>query len=162
MSGLSNVQIISIAGLHYHTKNYFAGCFCTDTLPLNVAKYPSFVICNTDSSLSGGEHWIAMCFKSRHDIADYFDSMGEDLTTYDSSLLNFIVRNSNGRYRRSKYRYQSEHSDRCGHYCLWFGDMRCKNVPFETCLLTLDKEDHAWNDYYVTEYVMQHMRPGYV
>ena len=138
MSALSNVQIASIARLHYHTKDYFAGCFCTDTLPVKVAKYLSFVICNTAASYTGGEHWISLCFLGRQRKVDYFDSMGEDITTYHPSLLRFIERNSNGDYNYNPHKYQSEQSSVCGHYTLFFSDMRCKNVSFENCFQALD------------------------
>ena len=162
MAALSNVQISSIARLHYHTKDYFGGCFCTDTLPLYVPKYPCCIVCNSAPSYTGGEHWLAICVQSRHHKADFYDSMGEDITQYDDSLLRFIERNSNGDYNYTTHMYQSEHSSVCGHFALWFIDQRCKNVPFEKCFQVLDKGDSSWNDYYVTEYVMQHMRPGYV
>lgn len=162
MSGLSNIQIMSIARLHYHTKDYFGGCFCIDTLPSNVVKYPTFIICNSDPSWSGGKHWLTVCLRSPRENGEFFDPLGEDLTTYDQTLLNFISRNSTGPYKSNNYTYQGENSDKCGHFCLWFGDMRCKNVPFEKCLSMLDRQDLTWNDHYVTEYVMQHMRPGRV
>ena len=157
MSGLNNLQIASICRSHYHTRDYYAGCYCIDTLPTHNIHYPSFYICNSTNSQSGGEHWLLLSFPSKNSKSEFFDSLGQPLSSYDSIFEKVLTENGNGDYTINTQRFQKEGSDKCGYFCLWLADMRSMNIPYIKCLSLLDSEALSQNDAYVTSYVMQHM-----
>lgn len=158
MAGLTNLQIASTARSHFHTRDYFKGCFCIDTLPKHKINYPSFIVCNSATAQSGGEHWLCIGLPGGdRKPAEVFDSLGRPLTSYHKSLTEFLMYNSNGQYTINSQRFQAENSDTCGYYSLWFADMRCRNMAYSKCLSLLDPQDCPENDRYVTSYVMQHM-----
>lgn len=157
MYPLSNVQINSILSSHFHTKQYYHGCFNRDTLPHAVAKYPSFYICNTALTKEKGEHWLLVGFTDRHAKGELFDSLGGKMGTHHENIYNFLKRNSNGEIEMNSKAYQSEKSQVCGHFCLYFSDLRCQGMDYSTCLQTFT-EDLSANELRVGQFVMQHMR----
>ena len=157
MSGLNNLQIDSICRTHKHTRDYYEGCYCIDTLSTYKIQYPSFIICNTDNSWSGGQHWLYLAFPGKYSTNEIFDSLGQPLSMYDPIFQTILTEYGNGDYIVNTQRYQSPESDACGYYCLWMGDMRSMNIPYSKCLSLLNSETLSQNDDYVTSYVMQHM-----
>ena len=53
------------------------GVFSCDTLPTSIKKRPAIIVCNTDPSDRGGEHWICIYIdRNRH--GEFFDSFGRE------------------------------------------------------------------------------------
>ena len=51
------------------------GVFSSDTLPTRINKRPAIIVCNTDPSDRGGEHWVCIYIdRNRH--GEFFDSFG--------------------------------------------------------------------------------------
>lgn len=160
MQALSNYQMYSIAKLHYHTKAVFGGCFTADTLPCYITKYPSFYICNSSMSWEGGSHWILLLYQAPNVESEYFDPRGRSVSDYHRLVEENLIVNGNGRYKVNSVAYQPPNSQTCGHFCLWFADKRCQNIPYHTCLNMLNPDNLKENEDYVSSYVMQHMTPG--
>ena len=51
------------------------GLFSSDTLPTNIKKRPTIIVCNTDPSDRAGEHWICL-YAIETDMDSFFDSFG--------------------------------------------------------------------------------------
>ena len=158
MYPLSNRQINSILSRHYHTKYYYHGCFSFDTLPRRVEKYPSFYVCNTASSKERGEHWLLIGFTARENKGELFDSLGGREGSHPREIYQFLYNNSSGGIKMNSEQYQSSDSLACGYFCLYFGDLRCRDMSYDVCLRTLNSHDTDANEDLVVRYVSKHMR----
>ena len=61
---------------HYlsgHCRGQFMGVFSSDTLSTSIKKRPAIIVCNTDPSDQGGEHWICI-YVDRNRREEFFDS----------------------------------------------------------------------------------------
>ena len=56
-------------------RGQFMGVFSSDTLPTSIKKRPAIIVCNTDPSDRGGEHWICI-YVDRNRCGEFFDSFG--------------------------------------------------------------------------------------
>lgn len=101
------------------TRDLYLGCYSINNLPKVIWKRPSFLVCNTDPSWKGGQHWFALALTCTKDLRIYyFDSFG----IYQSSheLDEFI--NKNGTVLCVTARMlQAPTSYVCGIYSMCFG-----------------------------------------
>jgi hypothetical protein len=159
MTGITNHQIAIIAKLHSHTKHVFGGCFCPDTLPSYIAKYPMFVLCNSDMSWQKGSHWLLLLFPAPETKSEFFDPLGNSISHYHQAVENCLITNGGEGYIANSTCYQPPHSYSCGSFCLWFADMRCLAHTFTECLSYLSGSDLQQNEKLVTTYMSEHMLP---
>ena len=68
------------------TKTCFNGVYPRDILK-SIKETPRMIIVNTDPSTKTGKHWILLYFSQRW-RAEIFDSLGNDVTSYHSSIKN--------------------------------------------------------------------------
>ena len=83
-------------------------------------KQDSFaVIVNNEPSNENGMHWICFFKEPHSNIVEFFDSYGMNISFYPSTILNFCRKHAS-KIRYNTIQFQSNLSDYCGHYCLWF------------------------------------------
>lgn len=93
----------------------FLGVFPCDVFP-NTRRRKSFsIIFNTGSSLSEGEHFIAIFVSDKNIL--FFDSFGEPIS--NDFIKNFLL-NFNNFYYMYDSKIQDDQSNFCGFYCLAF------------------------------------------
>ena len=114
----------------------FIGCIPENELDHLVigTLYPCYLIVNIDSGTMPGSHWIAIGIFSKS--IEVFDSLGFDIFNWPRvpcSLLKFVHRLSVTRELKVSKRLQSDHSNLCGYYCLFYIFMR-KHTCMETLL----------------------------
>ena len=103
------------------TRN-FIGVYAEDELKyLNITSFPSFLVCNIETSSEPGSHWIALGI-FRHSL-EIFDSTGFKLFLWSRvpcNMLNFIHKLSLTRKVVVSHRIQSRKSTLCGFYCILY------------------------------------------
>lgn len=94
-------------------KQHFAGVFPINQIPRTLL-HRSFLIFNKDPHYLKGSHWIALV---RLDGTNYqiFDSLGCDFD-YLEKYLKF----KNAKYTYNTQAFQSENTNTCGLYCLYW------------------------------------------
>ena len=111
----------TLARLLSGTRN-FIGVYAEDELnTLIITSFPSFLICNIDSSSQPGSHWIALGI-FRHTI-EIFDSSGFKIFLWSRvpcHLLNFIHKLSLTRQVLVSNRLQSMKSTLCGFFSVFY------------------------------------------
>ena len=93
-------------------------------VPPKIANsFPQVYIINTDPIPNPGKHWICIIFHNTTNI-DYFDSLGNSPPFYSGDLITFIDNNSREGYNFIQKQIQSNSSDICGLYVVFFILMR--------------------------------------
>ena len=99
----------------------FIGAFPQDFLFNKNFTTPVSLIINLDVSSQTGSHWIALYLDDSN--IEVFDSLGLDPKSWlrkPTILLNFIHKNSRNRKLRITRKLQSDKSNLCGVFCLFF------------------------------------------
>ena len=101
---------------------FFIGCYAENQLKsLTITHFPCFMIVNIDSSEMNGSHWLAIgLFAEKIEI---FDPLGFTIfnwTHVPCDLLDFLHRMSVSREVRVSPRIQSDTSNLCGFYCIFY------------------------------------------
>ena len=98
-------------------RNNVLGVFAADQLPNKLPSYPCGFLANTDLSSQPGTHWLA--FFVYNDTVECFDSFGQSPGAYNPLFSRWIEHHA--RHLRVNYtRVQSDYSDVCGLYCVFF------------------------------------------
>ena len=95
---------------------------CQYELPEIVETYPFALVCNMHSAFQLGEHWVAMYVD---EIGDYFDPYGQ--APQHVEYTNFMNAHCS-EWSANDRTLQSPLSTVCGHYCVVFLTLRCRNV----------------------------------
>ncbi len=154
---MNNYQLHAIASSHYHTRYTFREVVAADTLPIYISSYPCFYICNKDKFGEKGSHWIALLFTHPAAASEMFDSRCFGLGHYSEEIKQCLQNNGNGQIKTNHIPYQPSHTDSCGMYCLWFADMRNRNISFDATLALLSPSNLEANDSIVCRFVHKHM-----
>ena len=92
MDGLNTFQLTAVLQKNPITKKCFDGVYPRDILN-SIKKTPWMIIVNTDPSTKSGKHWILLYFDAQ-ECAKIFDSLGNDVASYHSSIKKSIQRHS--------------------------------------------------------------------
>ena len=110
------------------TRQYVGGVSSYDHLQyINVDDNPVYFIVNTGDSNGSGKHWTFMFFD---EYSEFFDSLGKRPETYNDTFENMLI------VHRPKYLYtckrlQSNDSNVCGMYCIYFTYQKCLGKSFD-------------------------------
>lgn len=115
MVKMNTLQLENIFEKLKINKKFYYGIFPIDRLPI-VNKFPTCLIINNQSSYQEGEHWIAIYF-DKHKNASFFDSFAKSPSYY--GLKSYLKKFSNN-VQINKKRIQSNFSNYCGLYCVFF------------------------------------------
>ena len=93
----------------------YKGTYPRDCLPEDIPKSTGVII-NTDASTGPGKHWVAVYNGPTHAV--YFDSFG--LPPLHKDIIQFLDRISPSMWGHNTITFQSESTNTCGLYCLYF------------------------------------------
>src|SRR5665811_674558 len=135
----------------------FTAVCASDQLEL-LGKHKSFaVIVNNEPSTKNGMHWICFFKDPTNDVIEFFDSYAMNISFYPTAILNFCRKNAH-RIRFNKHQWQSNISDCCGDFCLWFLIHRYFSNSFEDAIKKFSTQNLKHNDKIVTDFVYQHFK----
>ena len=112
MAGLNTFQLTAALEKNPITKKCFDGVYPRDILK-SFKKTPRMIIVNTDPSTKSGKHWILLYFDAQG-RAKIFDSLGNDVASYHSSIKKFIQRHSTHYMHAVHDRIQPKGTALCG------------------------------------------------
>jgi len=139
------------------TLPIFTVVCASDQLEL-LGKHNEFaIIVNNEPSTENGMHWISFYKNSQSDVIEFFDSYAMDIVFYPPSILKFC-RAQAKHIRFSKIQIQSNLSNYCGHYCLWFLIHRYFSDSFEQVVKNFSEHNLNENDTIVKDFVDQHFK----
>ena len=96
---------------------------------VRIRPFPQLYIINTDPFPNPGKHWVCVVFYNASK-ADYFASLGKHPEAYSRNLKRFIIENSSNKCTFIPKQIQSNSSDICGLYVVFFAMMRiCFHIP---------------------------------
>jgi len=125
-------------------KCEFLGVFPRDLVPPTCSRFPCCYVSNTDPSNKAGSHWVAFFFVS-FDHCEFFDSFAMPPSIYgfhfQSPSVNLVV---------SKHQLQSNNSNVCGQFCIYFLYSRSIGHPFSRIIRSMCKDNLSLNDTYVS------------
>lgn len=119
------------------------GVFAADHLPSVLPATPCGFIVNTDISSRPGTHWLALFV--RDNTVDFFDSYGQSPRAYDPSFTRWIYQRGL-RARINRKRMQSDFSNVCGLYCLYFLRQRLLGRSMTQIVEQFDTTNLGMND----------------
>lgn len=128
-------------------RGSFFGVFAADRIPELLlpgpGSSPRSLIVNTDPSALSGSHWVLYFIRADGNL-EFFDSYGRNPSDYGLGPRPQIW---------NRRQIQSEFSDVCGQYCIYFLYKRHKNIPFEDVVSLLAKCAPKESDSAVRRYV---------
>ena len=121
------------------TQDAFQGFYSIDTLPESIARYPFFMIVNTQARNLEGEHWLIV-FIDKERRGEIFDSFALPLANI---LIRWINRFSRS-FSNNKLMYQHPLTGTCGSFVLYFlmnrlSDSKCISHKFTSSLVENEK-----------------------
>jgi len=120
---------------------------------LHLIKSRSFcIIVNTQDSYLPGLHWLAIYKSRKNNYIDFFDSLGNSIFYYGGEIIEFL-KAKGGLVRYNNCKVQSNNSNACGMYCLYFLIKRDKGVQFVNILNHFSSSELSTNDLLVKKYV---------
>ncbi len=154
MPNLSGYDITDVCYSHFHTEPFFKGVYASDELPppSELTKSPPcFIIVNTDPSNQPGEHWVTLFIENSTTVT-YFCSLGTLPIQPISNFLSFF-----NKVKMSIDQWQSNESDLCGEFALFFSDLKCQNFDNIQIANLFDNDNMELNDFLVSQYIHGHM-----
>ena len=134
------------------TRKMFCGVFPSDKLPQTLEKYPCGFVANTEPSGRPGTHWIAFYFPSEGE-GEFFYSYGRS-PNYYKEFKKFLGKHS---WDYNKRKLQSDWSDVCGQYCIFYLSHRARGVSMKK-IVQMFSNDTMLNDQKVFRFVQTHFR----
>lgn len=110
---MDTLLINNILKKNRFTSKHFVGVYPSDQIP-NYNKYPHSIVVNLDKSTQEGTHWIAI-FIENPNVAYFFDSYGSPPQGMIKTFLKKF-----GKLKINNFKFQSQLSNVCGHYCITF------------------------------------------
>ena len=150
---MDTIQLTLILRKDKYTRGVFQGVYPSDKLPNSVSSYPALLIANVDTSEMPGSHWIAFYF-TKDEEGEFFDSYGLPPSTYTGTFVNFLNNNSK-QWTFNSVTLQSMKSKVCGHFSLYFGLFRCRNISMSTIVHRFSTNKRR-NDFIVKRFIEKH------
>ena len=132
------------------TNKKFCGVFPSDKLPQTIDKYPCGFVANTDPSTKPGIHWVPPRKGS------WFDSYGKPAEFYGAAFTDFLEKQCD-EWDFNDRKLQSDWSDICGQYCIFFLSHRARGYSMNK-ILQLFVDNTMLNDAKVSHFVKTHFR----
>jgi hypothetical protein len=128
-------------------KGQFFGVFSSDNLPTRIKKLPMLLICNTDPSDRGGEHWLAIYIDSNR-CGEFFDSFGREPGRPFSDFMNKHCVH----WIYNDKQLQNVLSTYCGHYCVLYCLYKSRGFSMSR-IVGMFTDDTSVNDRIVARFV---------
>lgn len=144
---MNTSQLECIISCDHVLRDSVLGVFAADQLPNTIPTLPCGFIANTDISSRPGQHWIAFFIKDDY-VIECFDSYGQNPVAYNRLFTSWIRRHAKT-VLVSEQRLQSDYSNVCGLYAVYFLHQRLLGEGMDQILDTFDKSDTEENDNYI-------------
>lgn len=151
---MNTTEIKHVLQYNVITQNSFSGVYAIDKLK-NIKKKPKLIICNTDKSYNAGKHWILFYFYDK--CVDFYDPLGNEPTYYGTDFIDFMKRFAL-KFNICYNRTQPINSNLCGHYCVWYANLRCQHYNMYDILNNLPNSDTIKK---FTEYYLENVKYCY-
>ena len=135
-------QIIKNLLKYRWSRRVFCGVKPLDKIPQRRVRRPCSFVVNTDKSDQPGEHWFGI-FVPRRGQVEYFDSYGRP--PQHGEVLTFIRLNGN-KFKYNTKRIQSNESQNCGQFTLFFIYFRSKGYTMDQYMKIYSNIDYQYND----------------
>ena len=135
---MDTCQLINSVKQDALMSEYFLGVFPRDMIP-NHNKTGS-LIANTDLSTEKGTHWVVM-YKDEN-ICDFFDSYGRE--PFKNKFIDT-------KCLFNSVKLQSNYSQVCGQYCLYFLYFRSRNCSMDEIVASLKTNGDSIVEEFVDE-----------
>lgn len=145
---MNTSQLQCIISCDPELRDGVLGVFAADQLPLVLPSTSCGFIVNTDISSRPGTHWLAMFM--RDNVVDFFDSYGQYPGAYTPLFTRWICRHGL-RVRINQKRVQSDSSNVCGLYCLYFLRQRLLGLSMTQITAGFDTSNLEANDRYILD-----------
>jgi hypothetical protein len=123
----------------------------------NIKTDSFFVICNNQPSTENGMHWIAFHKSKQEKNVQFFDSFGLPLQFYPKQMIEFCKKHGIN-VSFSDKQYQSNFSDLCGNFSLYFLIKRAKGYTFDQIVKCFDTINLVENETIVKDFVSQNFK----
>lgn len=130
----------------------FLSVYARDRIPslaTSVPQFPCCFIANTDKASGPGEHWVAYFLQSPDNI-EFFDSFALTPGDYGFSLQAST---------RNTVQIQSDSSDHCGHFCVYYLFHRALGQPLQFLIRDFSPTYLLLNDRKVEHFVAPYLYP---
>jgi hypothetical protein len=118
----------------------------------NLPEERGLMVVNTDPSDRPGTHWIAIYIDAEGRHGEYFDSFGRPPTKTFKDYMN-----SHCKYWTfNDKQIQSIASRFCGHYCIYYCSLRCRNIDMRRIVNNFTN-DTGFNDVLVHGFICNKM-----
>ena len=129
-------------------KERVVGVFAADQLPKSLPFLPCGLIVNTDMISHPGRHWLS--FFICRDTVECFDSYGQPVSDYNPLFMRWIRRHGL-RVIENRTRLQSDTSNVCGLYCIYFLRQRLLGYTMPEIVQNFSDSDFRTNDTYILD-----------
>ena len=126
------------------------GVYAADQLPVGVGTYG--FIANTDNHGLPGTHWLA--FFVQNNVIECFDSYGQSPGVYNTKFSQWIQRHARS-VRVNSSRLQSDWSNVCGLYCVYFLHQRLLGHTMAEIVARFSGSDRETNDQYMMDLMLR-------
>lgn len=133
------------------TAALFRGVFACDEVQLDSYPLPAGMIINTDSSSKGGQHWVAV-YQETPQTIEFFDSFGREVSYYGKCLREAL---NSKKIVLQQHQLQSDFSDLCGPYCMFFLYKKGQGFSFQQVLESFSSNT-MFNDVMIDNFVNSH------
>lgn len=137
-------------------SKFDTGVYASDQLE-NLRSDNIAIIFNSDESYKPGTHWLGLFKNEREKTIEFFDSYGMNINFYSSYLEKFMLKNYKIS-RVNKFQLQSNFSEVCGQYCLYFLFNRVNNITYDEIISKFDN-NLINNDLIVESFVNDNFNP---
>ena len=127
------------------------GVFAADQLPEHVANYPYGFIANTEKRQETGQHWCAF-YIPRGGRGEFFDSYAQKPDVYNAYFDEWLKKHVLS-VKRNQTRIQSNYSNVCGLYCLFYLRQRLNGHSMEDIVKVFSDVNVNANDQFIYDYM---------
>lgn len=113
-----------------------------------------FLICNNQPSTESGMHWVSFCKINKN--LEFFDSFGLPIQYYGTLFSEFVERHG-GKVKQCYHQFQSDSSDLCGGYCLYFLISRAREYSYENIIESFSTTNTKLNDWKINLFIKHNL-----
>lgn len=146
---MNTSQLRCIISCDHVLRDRVIGVFAADYLPRAIPRVPCGFIANTDISSRSGRHWVAF-FIGDDNVVECFDSYGQHPGVYNGLFRSWLHRHAKT-VLVSGQRLQSDYSNVCGLYCVYFLHQRLLGVGMDQIFNSFSMFDTEANDNYILD-----------
>lgn len=130
--------------------DYETDVFACDQLN-QISSKKFAIIFNSDDSTKSGLHWLALYKEPKKDL-EFFDSFAMPISFYSPFVKKYIANISN-EIILNNIQLQSNFSEVCGQFCIYFLLKRINNISFKNIVNEFDQNNLNNNDNIVKTFV---------